>query len=31
METHLENEMKSCLEEMERLQTKAKEKQKKKN
>ena len=30
METHLEHEMKSCLEEMERLQTKAKELQQKK-
>ena len=31
METHLEHEMKSCLEEMEKLQTKAKELQQKKN
>ena len=30
METHLEHEMKSCLEEMEKLQTKAKELQQKK-
>ena len=30
METHLEHEMKRCLEEMERLQTKAKELQQKK-
>ena len=30
METHLEHEMKNCLEEMERLQTKAKELQQKK-
>ena len=30
METHLEHEMKNCLEEMEKLQTKAKELQQKK-